>query len=204
MRLQVTRFGCGGYSIGIGASHSLFDGPATYDFLRAWASNSAITKQTGSNELPNPVHDRGRLLTLAPTHKGIIAKPPSNTPRAAAIDHLYQLIKQAVNDHPQRGSHGSGMIGGGQNSLSEAGNYDYVLRTFHLSGAMLKSLKRKVFGERRCNFSCSTFELVSAHIWKVSFFRLAQFFIFVSIICGLLFLFLFFVPQTRILYSKLI
>ncbi|KAF2313006.1 hypothetical protein GH714_008698 [Hevea brasiliensis] len=45
---QVTKFGCGGYSVGVGASHSLFDGPATFNFLCAWACNSATMKEKGS------------------------------------------------------------------------------------------------------------------------------------------------------------
>jgi hypothetical protein len=44
-------------------SHSLFDGPASYDFLSAWASNSAIMKAKGSGlEQQKPVHERGKLL----------------------------------------------------------------------------------------------------------------------------------------------
>ncbi|KAE8710498.1 putative Type-b response regulator [Hibiscus syriacus] len=108
------QFGCGGYSIGIGTSHSLFDGPATYDFLRAWASNSAILKEKRSTQLYKPVHERVHCC----------------------------------------------------GNLPNTGNSNLVLRTFHLSGAMIESLKSKVFGERRGSFSCSSFELVAAHLWK--------------------------------------
>ncbi|XP_031279697.1 brassinosteroid-related acyltransferase 1 isoform X3 [Pistacia vera] len=143
---QVTRFGCGGYSVGIGTSHSLFDGPGSYDFLRAWASNSAIMKDKGGIEVHKPVHERGRMrMTNSHVAKSAMA------PRAAAIDHLYMLIKNA--------------LGAGQN-LSEMGNMNYVTKTFHLSGAMIESFKRKIFGQGRGNFSCSSFELVAAHLWK--------------------------------------
>ncbi|XP_052210268.1 brassinosteroid-related acyltransferase 1 isoform X2 [Diospyros lotus] len=92
---QVTRFRCGGYSLGIGTSHSLFDGAAAYDFLHAWASQAKM-KGSQAVELYEPVHERGLLL----------------------------------------------------------------------GGAMIEKLKRKVFGEKRGSFSCSSFEVVAAHLWK--------------------------------------
>ncbi|KAK1549827.1 hypothetical protein Q3G72_008561 [Acer saccharum] len=156
---QVTKFGCGGYSIGIGTSHSLFDGPATYEFLRAWSSNSAIkrtiklTTTTTTNDhhqLHKPVHERGGIITKS--------SPNNKLARAAAIDHLYELIKHAM------------MIDRNRGGLPEMGiSLNYVLKTYHLSGAMIESLKRKVFdgqAQRRGNFSCSSFELVAAHLWK--------------------------------------
>ncbi|KAL5850202.1 hypothetical protein ACOSQ3_008257 [Xanthoceras sorbifolium] len=163
---QVTKFGCGGYSIGIGTSHSLFDGPATYDFLRAWASNSAIKREKSistRHELHKPVHERGvmGLVKNSQNHTGMnittkSSPPPPIMARAAAINHLYELIKQAMIDRNRGG-------------LPEMGSLNYVLKTYHLSGAMIESLKRKVFGDdqiRRGSFSCSSFELVAAHLWK--------------------------------------
>ncbi|KAK9279445.1 hypothetical protein L1049_013124 [Liquidambar formosana] len=126
---QVTRFGCGGYSLGIGTSHSLFDGPATFNFLCAWASNATMKGNSGL-EQHKPVHERGTLL----------------------IDQIYGA---------------DGKLGGCK--LSEVGSSNqenFVLRTFHLSGAMIESLKRKLFGEKRGSFSCSSFEVVAAHLWK--------------------------------------
>ncbi|KAL6295825.1 hypothetical protein ACE6H2_003967 [Prunus campanulata] len=164
---QVTKFGCGGYSIGIGISHSLFDGPAAYDFMCAWASNSAvIMKQHKALELPNklPVHDRGKLLMGKFGHeapKWVGAKllqngndvVPSVLTRAAAVDHLYQLIMQAA------------AASSDQIKLDQIEN-NYVHKTFHLSGALIESLKREVFGGDMGGFSCSSFEVVAAHLWK--------------------------------------
>ncbi|GLT76120.1 hypothetical protein SLA2020_478010 [Shorea laevis] len=158
---QVTRFGCGGYSIGIGESHSLFDGPATYDFLRAWASNSAILKEKRNPNQQKPVHERGRLLvTNFHSQKGIPSLPSSaslGVGAAAAVDHLYQLINQAVSTAAKLGAPGN---------IHEVGNSNLVLKTFNLSGAMIEKLKSKAFGERRGSFSCSYFELVATHLWK--------------------------------------
>jgi omega-hydroxypalmitate O-feruloyl transferase len=145
-------------------SHSLFDGPASYDFLCAWASNSAIMKGKGGlDQLQQPVHERGKLLVgnflQAPNILTTKSSKSLNSPtRAAAIDHLYQLIMQAAAaDH---------------HNLSDVGcssQKSFLLRTFHLSSAMIESLKRKVSGKRGGSFSCSSFEVVAAHLWKVSF-----------------------------------
>ncbi|KAI7995172.1 Brassinosteroid-related acyltransferase 1 [Camellia lanceoleosa] len=145
---QVTRFGCGGYSLGIGTSHSLFDGPAAYDFLCEWASQSNMKmKANQALELHKPVHERGRLL-MASNHQAPIEETKKSNPtiRVAAIDHLYQLIKEAARDHDQRN------------------HENYVLTTFHLSGAMIQNLKQNVFGDKRGSFS--SFEVVAAHLWK--------------------------------------
>ncbi|XVE71248.1 hypothetical protein DITRI_Ditri10aG0135500 [Diplodiscus trichospermus] len=158
---QVTRFGCGGYSISIGASHSLFDGPATYDFLHAWASNSAILKEKRSTELYKPVHERGTLLVGNQRLSKLPESGSSASTRAAAIDHLYQLIKQVI-----AGQNYSPDTKFGARTLADMENSHLVLKTFHLSGAMIESLKSKVYGERRGSFSCSSFELLAAHLWK--------------------------------------
>lgn len=161
----MTKFGCGGYSIGIGTSHSLFDGPAAYDFLSAWSSASAIMKQQKDIvELYKPVHERPSVLLLPNNNtnsqavKGVVGKLPMRTSGAAAIDHLYQLIMQAATE-------GSLLIKSpGSNSTQ---NY-YLLKTFHLSGALIETLKTEFFGEND-GFSCSSFEVVAAHLWKVKF-----------------------------------
>lgn len=142
--------------MGIGASHSLFDGPATFDFLCAWACNSAIMKEKGSHELQKPVHDRGLLEQV-----GNCNAQKSSITRAAAIDHLYQLIQQTLADHHQNLAIDHGWFGDR--------NPSYLLKTFHVSGTMIENLKRKVLGEKRSSSfsSCSSFELLSAHLWKV-------------------------------------
>ncbi|XP_028085578.1 brassinosteroid-related acyltransferase 1-like [Camellia sinensis] len=98
-------------------------------------------------ELHKPVHERGRLL-MASNHQAPIEETKKSNPtiRVAAIDHLYQLIKEAARDHGQ------------------SDHENYVLTTFHLSGAMIQNLKQHVFGDKRGRFS--SFEVVAAHLWK--------------------------------------
>ncbi|KOM48737.1 hypothetical protein LR48_Vigan07g244100 [Vigna angularis] len=162
---QVTKFGCGGYSIGIGTSHSLFDGPATYEFLRAWASNSEIVKgRSRSDEVPKPVHERGMLLSGTLEAARETGNFPSDTSsnskeeRAMAVDHLYNLIMQTA--CAQKGF--PLQIGTASNSKK------CVLKTYHVSGAMTENLKRKHFPMQRGSFPFSTFEVLAAHLWKVT------------------------------------
>ncbi|KAL6345798.1 hypothetical protein AAG906_017550 [Vitis piasezkii] len=164
---QVTRFGCGGYSVGVGTSHSLFDGPAVFDFLRAWASNTTMIGSTGlDHQQHKPVHDRGTLLACMRSQPASakLGKNPNSVSRVAAIDHLYLLIKQAASDW----NHVSdGKLGGQKLSHMGSSNQDnYVLKTFHLNVSMIESLKRKIFGEKRGSLPCSSFEVVAAHLWK--------------------------------------
>ncbi|ESQ53990.1 hypothetical protein EUTSA_v10025159mg [Eutrema salsugineum] len=145
---QVTRFACGGYSIGIGTSHSLFDGISAYEFLHAWAFNCHSNNKssgTNTNEKDNlvskPVHDRGNLLF---SEDGIRAS------KAVAIYHLYQLIKQAMMTHQ------------GQNCNFELPDSSFVIKTFELNGEGIQSMKKKSAD----GFSCSSFEFLAAHLWK--------------------------------------
>lgn len=186
----MTKFGCGGYSIGIGTSHSLFDGPAAYKFLSAWACSSAMMKaqkkHNNSLEMFKPVHERATLLMLGSSSttstnsqapKGIDHKLASKLisnynyhPKtgAAAIDHLLQLIMQATADDQrnfQKIGTSTTMAAGSSNDVRKG----FVFKTFHLSGAFVESLKRKVLEEGGTGgFSCSSFEVVATLLWKVS------------------------------------
>ena len=192
----MTKFGCGGYSIGIGTSHSLFDGPAAYSFLSAWARSSDTMKEKKSClEVFKPVHERATLLTLSTNNSNNNSKLDSkgvekmlsqstininnyksssiSTTGAAAIDHLLQLIMQSA-------SEGNNYI---NNLLSKSTNKagssvdhynnnhqkDFVFKTFHLSGVFVEGLKRKVL-EEDSSFSCSSFEVVAALLWKVNYY----------------------------------
>lgn len=152
----MTKFDCGGYSIGIGTSHSLFDGISAFDFLRAWASQC----QGRSQLVHIPVHERGTLL---------VDKDSScvNNSTPTAIDHLYHLIRQATpNDQNQEIS--------------------LIFKTFHLSAEMIENLKKKVLGEKKDKLSCSSFEVLATHLWKVPIFCLSFFPFLVLFFCNCL------------------
>ncbi|XP_074574830.1 brassinosteroid-related acyltransferase 1-like [Curcuma longa] len=134
---QVTRFGCGGYAIGVGTNHALFDGVANYIFLNAWASRARAA--VGGQQTHEPVHERGRLLALPDQHDH---GDSNDQEEFMALGHLHQLIKQAVRE--------------GERSPEEK----MVLRTFSVGCAMVNRLKNKAAS------SCTSFEVVAAHLWK--------------------------------------
>ncbi|OAO96727.1 PIZ [Arabidopsis thaliana] len=145
---QVTRFACGGYSIGIGTSHSLFDGISAYEFIHAWASNSHIHNKSNSkitnkkeDVVIKPVHDRRNLL---------VNRDAVRETNAAAICHLYQLIKQAMMTYQE------------QNRNLELPDSGFVIKTFELNGDAIESMKKKSLE----GFMCSSFEFLAAHLWK--------------------------------------
>ncbi|KAK9742185.1 hypothetical protein RND81_03G153700 [Saponaria officinalis] len=157
---QVTKFGCGGYSIGIGTSHALFDGQATFNFLSVWASkaslNNNVTGQGKALDWHKPMHTRETLHTIC-RHQ-----TPTNSPTAfancSAIQHLYQLIVQA--------SPGGVMLNNPQAFVSSTPE-DCVLKTFHFTSSMIENLKRRVsYGFNNYSSPCSSFEIVTAHLWK--------------------------------------
>lgn len=159
---QVTKFGCGGYSIGVGISHALFDGHATFNFLCAWASK-AHSKQgkLGLIEWHKPMHKREKLLLINSTNYQIGPKNGALINNVAAIQHLYQLITQ------QASNSSAGFLKSTQVFVPDlTHNQDCVLKTFHVSSLMIDSLKRKIYGLSNVSSSCSSFEIVAAHLWK--------------------------------------
>lgn len=138
----------------------MFDGPATYDFLRAWASNSEIVKgRSRSDEVPKPVHERGILLRGTLEEARETGNFPSDTSsRTMAVDHLYHLIMQTA----------CAQKGFPLQIETPSNSKKCVLKTYHVSGAMTENLKRKHFPMQRGSFPFSTFEVLAAHLWKVS------------------------------------
>ncbi|PKU79068.1 Omega-hydroxypalmitate O-feruloyl transferase [Dendrobium catenatum] len=157
---QVTRFGCGGYSVGVGTSHSIFDGVANYNFVKAWAYNT--TKRAGKDKEVEflsfePVHERGRLV-VGHNGYGKEKKPKAEIhgkimmTRVIAFDHLHQLIMQASSSLKS--------VMDPYNRRSSGKQEDFVLKTFGLSSSMVEKLKREVTSSSKgASSSCSSFEL---------------------------------------------
>lgn len=150
----MTKFACGGYAIGVGTNHALFDGVANYNFLNAWAGRAVGRSQLGAPELQaEPVHERGRLLALHDQH----GHDDFDDPEFMAIDHLHQLIK--VQDP----------------IILRNDEAKLVLRTFSVGCAMVSRLKSMAMSSTALSCSstaaaasnCSSFEVVAAHLWKV-------------------------------------
>ena len=156
----MTEFGCGGYAVGVGTNHALFDGTANFNFISAWASNTAAHREGRQPELVEPVHERGRLLIdHGQTHKNSTSrtKLAQIMPTGVlAFDHLYQLIKQALSLQELERKLGVYKISNGGEEE------EFVLRTFTIIKEMVEELKSKVTSS-----SCTSFEVVAAHLWKV-------------------------------------
>ncbi|KAK4729422.1 hypothetical protein R3W88_022410 [Solanum pinnatisectum] len=60
---QVTRFSCGGFSLGLRVCHCLCDGVGAMQFLSAWASTARLNKLTVN---PKPCWDRETLIPNDP------------------------------------------------------------------------------------------------------------------------------------------
>ncbi|EHA8590177.1 Brassinosteroid-related acyltransferase 1 [Cocos nucifera] len=153
---QVTNFSCGGYAVGVGTNHSLFDGSANYDFLHAWASKT-VGKADEAVELVEPVHERGRLLVDCGQIEENLRRPGGrdNMMRVTAFGHLYQLIEQAVSmEH--MGPAGKPWC---EYRFSEVGSTNleqFVLKTFSLKSDMVGKLKSKA--ATGLSGTCSSFE----------------------------------------------
>nr|CAD1825681.1 unnamed protein product [Ananas comosus var. bracteatus] len=126
---QVTKMGCGGYAVGVGTNHSLFDGLANYEFLSAW-------------------HLKWweRWSSLNQSMRELIKQA------AASVDSIDVVGKAEVEcKFAEMGS--------------SSGQKHFFLKTFSLSSGMVELLKCKARAGLGAT-SCSSFEVVAAHLWK--------------------------------------
>ncbi|KAJ7546658.1 hypothetical protein O6H91_08G049200 [Diphasiastrum complanatum] len=83
--IQVTKFSCGGLTVGVARQHQVADGESASAFMNAWAS---IVKELS---LPfEPVHDRSALMARdppKPTYDHIEYRKPPPKPESEAIEY---------------------------------------------------------------------------------------------------------------------
>ncbi|CAN6448107.1 unnamed protein product [Victoria cruziana] len=161
--VQVTRFGCGGYAVGVGTSHSLFDGPGKFSFLTAWA----LLTSGRSDVIPKlmePVHGRSELLVAQNNENRECDRHDDPTAEVVVpFYHLIQLIEQAMSS-----AHRPELIAAGECNYSRIGStmHDgYVYLTFTLSRGLIDGVKREIELDGK-GTDCSTFEVVAIHLWK--------------------------------------
>lgn len=150
---QVTKFACGGFSLGFGSSHSLFDGLGTKGFLESWAA-MASKSTVEISKLPQPLHDRTRLFVTASGS----ASPP-DLKNVVPFQHLIELIERAIQSDEKTlwECHFNGMSWANQGS--------YAFKTFSVSKEMVRYLKKKTIEEGGSSKS-SAFDVVAAHLWR--------------------------------------
>ncbi|KAL2635430.1 hypothetical protein R1flu_006909 [Riccia fluitans] len=142
LAIQVTTFKCGGYTVGVMMSHTLFDGPGAIDFFMNYA---ALAR--GENILFEPNCDRTPLKARDP-------------PRVE-FEHpeLFKLTDLVGVDNPfTTPGAAEAEFFALQNSV------DHVTRVFEFTPEMIETLKKRAL-EGGILKRVSTFEAVAAHLW---------------------------------------
>ncbi|GLJ21957.1 hypothetical protein SUGI_0411250 [Cryptomeria japonica] len=140
--LQVTRFKCGGFSIGLGTNHTVMDGMGTVTFMKNLASLAS------TNTLAIiPYTDRSPLKARSPP---LIEY---QHPELVGIhDHQSSALFTKVTESHTVPSHNIKSI-------------DRIFKLFRLSADFVMSLKKGAMADGRVA-KCTSFEAVTAHIWK--------------------------------------
>ncbi|KAJ7568502.1 hypothetical protein O6H91_01G035000 [Diphasiastrum complanatum] len=143
MTVQVTRFNCGGFTLGLSMSHAMMDGISVTEFLKNYASFVR-----GEGLLTNPNPDRTMLKARLALQPGFYEEIMYRF--APARSYNEQIASQAENfDFPN-------------NSAPS----DHIYKIFPFSRSMISALKHKVLQQKRVS-ECSTFEVLAAHVWQV-------------------------------------
>ncbi|XP_024533907.1 omega-hydroxypalmitate O-feruloyl transferase [Selaginella moellendorffii] len=144
MTVQVTKFKCGGFVLGLCINHCMFDGIGAMEFVHAWAELS-----------------RGFPLSLTPELDRSVLK--ARSPPLVEFPHLEYAQVDDVS-------------GGSQQNLHLNDDDQLVYRVFRIRGQQLEQLKSQIDNEmvaaQEDNVDapgwrkCSTFEALSALVWK--------------------------------------
>ncbi|KAH7516235.1 hypothetical protein FEM48_Zijuj10G0113700 [Ziziphus jujuba var. spinosa] len=160
--IVITKFGCGGISIGLGGSHALFDGVGAFNFLTSWAHISS-GKEESDLLLPN--HSREALLNA-------IGASPNSSPGCGSssisiyeqahivtIQDLYGIPMQAMASDDKCW----------ESALARFGQIDnqagLQLVTLCMKKETVETWKRLAV-QRGMLSKCSTFDVLCAHVWK--------------------------------------
>lgn len=143
--VQVTRFKCGGFTLGFTSNHTLLDGIAAGDFLSNYASFAR-----GDGLIVTPKPDRTALQARCPPevkfehveYAWLPGTPYSKQEQPAAYTE-----QEALEAATSKGK-----------ALE-----DHTYRMFKVSGKALGRLKELGRGRER---SCTGFEALAAHLWR--------------------------------------
>eukprot|EP01018_Ginkgo_biloba_P018311 Gb_35737 [translate_table: standard] len=141
LTMQVTRFKCGGFCIGLVTSHCLMDGLAASEFLHNLAS---IARGEGLVIQPN--YDRTWLKSRIPPK---INYPHNEYTKLSDITRASSFTTSGTETH---------------SVIKFSENHSYKIFTF--SPDMLDRLKQKAMEDKFIT-KCSTFEVMVAHLWQV-------------------------------------
>lgn len=146
--VQVTRFNCGGFVIGLGTNHTLVDGFAAVDFMQNYAS---VVQGKGLVIQPHP--DRTCLQARS---------PPLIEFQHNELIRLSDLPPEVVSSFTDQ-SFGAG---GGDISGNMLPSSTHVFRSFPFSKEQLHCLKQKAMADGVLS-KCSSFDVITAHLWRI-------------------------------------
>ncbi|GLJ21959.1 hypothetical protein SUGI_0411270 [Cryptomeria japonica] len=140
--VQVTRFECGGFSIGLGTNHTVMDGMSAVTFMKNLASLAS------TNTLAIiPYTDRSSLKARSP--------PLIEYQHPELYDH--QSADSSALFPKVTGSHTVP-----SHNIKSTG---HIFKLFRLSADFVMSLKKRAMADGRVA-KCTGFEAVTAHLWK--------------------------------------
>ncbi|XP_010271198.1 PREDICTED: brassinosteroid-related acyltransferase 1-like [Nelumbo nucifera] len=156
--VQMTRFSCGGYCVGVGGSHALFDGFGAFNFLSSWAH---ISSGKDESELVVPNHSRDVLLaTSFSPNSGADIASIFKQGHIAAIQDLYGIPMQALASNDRCW----------ETTLSKFGQLDDPQGGIQLITVCKKKEAvekwKEIAIENGKLSKCSTFDVLCAHVWK--------------------------------------
>ncbi|XP_062109820.1 brassinosteroid-related acyltransferase 1-like [Humulus lupulus] len=168
--LQITKFSCGGISIGFGGSHSLFDGFGAFNFLASWAHFSSDKDYESQLFVPN--HSRQKLLnaimttsSTATSSSSLINKAAGSTSsiyeqqHIAAIQDLYGIPMRAMAADDRCWESELAKLG---QSPERRG---IQLLTLCMDKQAVENWKG-LAAQSGTLSKCSTFDVLCAHVWK--------------------------------------
>ncbi|KAF8398901.1 hypothetical protein HHK36_014765 [Tetracentron sinense] len=155
--VQITRFACGGLSVGFGSSHALFDGAGAFNFLASWAH---LSSGRDESELSVPNHSRDALLhTLFSADSSPTTASIYEQDHIAAIQDLYGIPMQAMASDDRCWETALAKFG----ELESQGGLELI--TLCLKKEVVETWKGLAI-ERGKLSKCSTFDVLCAHVWK--------------------------------------
>ncbi|XP_034700098.1 brassinosteroid-related acyltransferase 1-like [Vitis riparia] len=156
--VQITRFACGGFSVGVGSSHALFDGPGAFNFLASWAHVSSGKDEC---DLLVPNHSRDGLLhaIYSPNSSPADASSIYEQDHIAAIQDLYSIPMQAMASNDRCWETALATF----SQIDPPGGLQLV--TLCIGKEVVETWKGLAIEQGKLS-KCSTFDVLCAHIWK--------------------------------------
>ncbi|CAK9238340.1 unnamed protein product [Sphagnum jensenii] len=145
MMIQVTTFQCGGFAIGFGMSHLLWDGIGCFEFFM-----NLVSFARGGEAVYTPKFDRTMLKARNPP------TPKYDHPEYISLDKLSPGFKAGTFTKPETAKAEFEAIAASQNCIT---------KTIPFTLQELTALKKQAMEDGVLS-KTSTFEVVSGHVWQ--------------------------------------